>query len=134
MTEGQRALLYDADAVVWMRAGGLAFASFMFNLMSFMVRAAKSEADKREAADRKRAATREQNKNTVDGQWSEAAPIGAPQLPNGGEVEAEVVAEADTGRKVKGAQHPDRAGDNAIPGAKGDQGTDGTEEPGKPQT
>lgn len=133
VTEGQRALLYDADFVVWSRAGGLAFASVLFVLMSFMIRSAKAEAAKRSNAAFKGVQTRQDNANTRDADYGEAAPLDAKALPNHGDVVTEVVAEVDTPRRQKGKNpHPDKTGDDKVNGVNGYEGNNGTEESGKP--
>lgn len=119
-TESQRQLLYDADFSVWLRAGGMAFASVMFVLMSFMIRAARADAAKRSNAAFKGADTKRQKSNTKDAEWGEAAPLGTPALPDFGPVSAGAVAPAATKTKrEQSPRHPDKTGDNYGAGANG---------------
>lgn len=121
VTENDRELLYDTDWVVWLRAGGMAFASVMFVLMSFMIRAAKAEAAKRSQAANKGVQTKQEKANTKEGEWQESAPLGAPQLPDFGHVEPGAVAGATTRtpRTTEVDTHPDKAGDNKVNGVNG---------------
>lgn len=121
VTESQRSLLYDADFTVWLRAGGMAFASVMFVLMSFMIRAAKAEAAKRSNAANKGVQTKQEKANTKDAEYEEAAPLGAPQLEHAGDVTHGAVATASTKTRQERDRktHPDKAGDNYGAGANG---------------
>lgn len=127
VTENDRQLLYDTDWVVWLRAGGMAFASTMFVLMSFMIRAAKAEAAKRSNAAYKGVETKNEKKNTKEGEYQESAPLGAPQLSDLGPVAPGSVAPADTKtqRVTDVDTHPDAAGDNQVNGVNGYGGDSG---------
>lgn len=121
VTESQRQLLYDADFSVWLRAGGMAFASTMFVLMSFMIRAARAEAAKRSKAANKGVETKQEKSRTKEADFEESAPFDARALPDFGAVDTAVFAEAATRTpKTKGTpKHPDKAGDGEHDGANG---------------
>lgn len=116
--ETSRALLYDADFVVWLRAGGMAAAGFIFVLLQFMVRGARAEKAKRDNAKAKERDTKTRNKNTFETEFEEAAPLNARAIPDFGD-EPEVKPEAQPAPTSK---HPDATGDSSINGVNGYEG------------
>lgn len=120
-------LLYDADPIVWMRSVGMAFASFLFVLISFMIRGARAEQAKRQAAAAKGVETKRTKKNTFEAEYEEAAPLGAPALPSFDDAPGTVSGAYTKTAQVKEADaHPDRTGDNSISGVNGYEGGNGT--------
>lgn len=116
VTVSERQLLYDSDLIVWLRSVGMAFASFFFVLLSFMIRGARDQQAKRSEAASKGVDTKRKKKNTFEAEWEEAAPMDARAIPDFGD-KPEVKPEARP--SSPSAPHPDAAGDDQINGVNG---------------
>ena len=116
VTVSERQLLYDTDFVVWLRAGGMAFASFFFVLLSFMIRGARDLQAKRSTAANKGVDTKNRKKNTFDADYTEAPPLDARAIPDFGD-KPEVKPEARP--PPDASAHPDATGDDQIKGVNG---------------
>lgn len=116
VTVSERQLLYDSDLIVWLRSVGMAFASFFFVLLSFMIRGARDQQAKRSEAASKGVDTKRRRKNTFEAEWEETAPLDARAIPDFGD-RPEVKPEA---RPPAGTPpHPDATGDDQINGVNG---------------
>jgi len=116
VTVSERQLLYDSDLIVWLRSVGMAFASFFFVLLSFMIRGARDQQAKRSEAASKGVDTKRKKKNTFEAEWEEAAPMDARAIPDFGD-KPEVKPEARP--PGPNAPHPDATGDDQINGVNG---------------
>lgn len=108
-TVAERQLLYDSDLIVWLRSGGMSFASFFFVLLSFMVRGARDQKARRDQAKEKEVDTKRRKRNTFETEWEEAPPLDARAIPDFGDT-PEVKPEAKP--KPSPHQHPDKTGDD----------------------
>jgi hypothetical protein len=108
-TVSERQLLYDSELIVWLRSGGMSFASFFFVLLSFMIRGARDQKAKREKSKEKELDTKTKKKNTYEAEWEEAPPLDARAIPDFGD-KPEVKPEAKP--KPSPQQHPDKTGDD----------------------
>ena len=116
VTVSERQLLYDSDLIVWLRSVGMAFASFFFVLLSFMIRGARDQQAKRSEAASKGVDTKKRKKNTFEAEWEEAAPMDARAIPDFGD-RPEVKPEARP--QQPNSAHPDATGDDQINGVNG---------------
>lgn len=108
-TVSERQLLYDSELIVWLRSGGMSFASFFFVLLSFMIRGARDQKAKREKSKEKEIDTKKTKRNTFETEWEEAPPLDARAIPDFGD-KPEVKPEAKP--KPSPQQHPDKTGDD----------------------
>jgi hypothetical protein len=115
-TVSERQLLYDSELIVWLRSGGMSFASFFFVLLSFMIRGARDQQAKRSEAANKGVDTKRKKKNTFEAEWEEAAPMDARAIPDFGD-KPEVKPEARP--QQPNSAHPDATGDDQINGVNG---------------
>jgi hypothetical protein len=109
VTVSERQLLYDSDLIVWLRSVGMAFASFFFVLLSFMIRGARDQQARRSEAASKGVDTKRKKRNTFETEWEEAPPLDARAIPDFGD-KPEVKPEAKP--KPSPHQHPDKTGDD----------------------
>ena len=116
VTVSERQLLYDSDLIVWLRSVGMAFASFFFVLLSFMIRGARDQQAKRSEAASKGVDTKRKKKNTFETEWEEAAPMDARAIPDFGDT-PEV--KPDARPPAAAPPHPDATGDDQINGVNG---------------
>lgn len=137
-------LFYDQPFVIFLRVVAGAAVSILGVLVALVARKKREElrlADEAKAKAAERAKkgwrTREERASTFDGDFEEAAPLGAKAIPDLGPTAPGTFAESDSHirQETDVNTHPDATGDLFSANTKnghGKEDTDGAQEPGQP--